>query len=1003
MKCFRNHYLLISIVNTKLTIIFIECEKMRRRKLRIVQVRNQTNAFSKRVRSRVEEERVAQLTKIGKEELEKFVKQKENELAKLEQEYQHALADIGMGHKGVREQEEYEKWKKEKDQRDRELAQFRGDQALKKINYQQVTENKIKENKINLKKCIALNEKLRAAEIRADKGLMKGISKVRVVEIDAKTKEKKVRFLEKGKVLKNGTEQDENVRRIPLSNISTNGVEAAIREQEMGEKQKWAEEKRQIEIAKIRGEAALRKLQEEKENQDVYKYQSYKQAETSDLSQYTPINRLNRDPDLVERDHYRTPTGITSGRYGYQSQQNAPYLQSDLDHFPVRGPSSIDDSSGSSYTTSKSSNKTGSSDMSTPITDAVVSRYPTDNDGRPLMGGPESAFKDPKVGERSQTESLDDKETTVGTPTQGSTKTNEGDRDFISKVLKDFDFEVPEGGLKVKIDVQESSTINSVLSVTQEHERTSQGDITRTTFKSSTCTSLSSSSSIDITKEKFLSEQWRQRQIKGQVPNAPGYDQLHRLINQLESQDDTNVREVERQNKLRAYIERVLQMKRKEIDDLSISDVSSIFTTDTSSFKESSNSLPHSSTSSPGSQLSMEYQNKQSYPMNQFKVNTSRDKNIEKYKTGSNGFVSSTPTSILSSSDSKSSASKTVRFADDDQRQHNNNNTENLNNMVSKRRNEENNCSERRGSYEGMARPVYPTRDEVERQRKEIINRTKLSLSEIRNFYEAQRLQIELELQKRKLAASSEKQNARKKEILGKQSQRVSPSQLSEGPLSTESDSYGRSPINDDRSGAPHDDSQSSQKESSLSSNNNTGYVESDKVGIKGIKSDIKRQRVIEKILHIEILNKTSSSGTTTSSSNATAELLSRIRRMEIPALQHPPHSFWTEQKRKIFQHSEGTDLQVETSKNISETKELGDLNSNVNTDLLHDPNNLELIKYKQTLGEKERKRAGQSMEGVSETVSFSSFQFSEQEILGALSEEYSSITLSSDDNENVQ
>ena len=94
--------------------------------------------------SRVEEERVAQLTKIGKEELEKFVKQKENELAKLEQEYQHALADIGMGHKGVREQEEYEKWKKEKDQRDRELAQFRGDQALKKINYQQVTENKIK-------------------------------------------------------------------------------------------------------------------------------------------------------------------------------------------------------------------------------------------------------------------------------------------------------------------------------------------------------------------------------------------------------------------------------------------------------------------------------------------------------------------------------------------------------------------------------------------------------------------------------------------------------------------------------------------------------------------------------------------------------------------------------------------------------------------------------------------------------------------------------------------
>merc|ERR1712173_343036 len=124
------------------------------------------------------------------------------------------------------------------------------------------------------------------------------------------------------------------------------------------------------------------------------------------------------------------------------------------------------------------------------------------------------------MGERSTSDELEDKETTVGTPTQGSPKTNEGDRDFISKVLKDFDF-VQQNGVKVKIDIQEMSTINSTLSITQEQERSSHGDITRTTIRSSTSASLSSSSSIDITKEKFLSEQWRKRQIQDQGYTAP--------------------------------------------------------------------------------------------------------------------------------------------------------------------------------------------------------------------------------------------------------------------------------------------------------------------------------------------------------------------------------------------------------------------------------------------------------------------------------------------------
>merc|ERR1711879_439344 len=136
-----------------------ECEKLRRRRTRIVQVRNQTNEFSKRVRLRVKQEHDNQLSKIAKEEYQKFITKKKNELALLEQEYQKALKDIGLGHKGINELEEYEKWKVLRQKRDREIAMNRGNQALNQIHNQKATENKIKENKNNLRKSIALTER----------------------------------------------------------------------------------------------------------------------------------------------------------------------------------------------------------------------------------------------------------------------------------------------------------------------------------------------------------------------------------------------------------------------------------------------------------------------------------------------------------------------------------------------------------------------------------------------------------------------------------------------------------------------------------------------------------------------------------------------------------------------------------------------------------------------------------------------------------------------------
>ena len=951
-------------------IIISECEKERRRKLRIVQVRNQTNEFSKRVLTRVRKEQENQMSKIAREELAKFIKERENALAKLEREYQNALANVGMGHKGIKEQEEYEEWKRKRQNTDKEIARLRGEQAMKEMNNIKLTENKIKENKMNLRKSILLTERLRAAEMRADETLLKGINKVRVIEINANTNEKKVRFIDKGKVVPSSRIQNETVRRIPLGDISVNGVEAAIREQEVDEEKRWKEEKKQIEIARIRGEAALRKAREEKENQSYFEYQPYSGSEYIASSDNVSIRAMS--PTRKTKQTHRTPTLIKSKNYESQQSNASIPSQLDLDHTPVRGPSSKESSSGSTSSISKISPRSEPSDLSdSPIVDSVITRHPPHIHGRPMMGGPESAFKDPRVSTPSP-KSPKDMET-IGTPTEGSPKTKEGNRDFISKVLENFDF-VPEGGLKIKVDVQELSTINSILSVTQEHERTSQGEVTRTTLKSST--SLSSSSSIDITKEKFLSEHWKQRQDQDTL----GDKELHGLIRRLGSQDNANLLEVQRQNELRSYIERLLQMKRNEIDDLSISDVSSLSFSNSSSIKESSASQNDSPQSSLGESNSIFNQEERKI----FKDLLPKDHHLLKKhdvnRVNTNEFVSSTPTSILSSSDSKSSASKSVRFADEIL-QSRDYEKDKINNL-SKAQEDQMHSQDRRGSFESKVKLKSPNQDEMDKQRNEIMNRTRISLSQIRSFYEAQRIEIELELQKRRLGTKTRK-GVTTQPSTKEQHSKLSPRQLSEGPLSSESFESQNVRITH----IPDKYADSSNKESSLSSN--SSYMDN-------LNLDLNELSAARKLL-TEKLNKTSSSGATTSSSNATAELLSRIRRLKMPALQHPPESFWETQRSKDSTSVDRHTSIAGTSNDVvkSDRKNQQEYELPFATDVR------ELVKDQNILGENERKKAEQNL-GVSETMSFSSFHLSEQEMVGKLSAEYSSISLSSESNDNT-
>merc|ERR1712126_70828 len=430
------------------------------------------------------------------------------------------------------------------------------------------------------------------------------------------------------------------------------------------------------------------------------------------------------------------------------------------------------------------------------------------------------------------------------------------------------------------------------------------------------------------------------------------------------------------------YIERLLQMKRKEIDDLSITDVSSL-TTSFSSFKESSCSQAYSSSSQSTPSYSKRNLESSILLVSTIVEGFSRD---SKTKHRSRDVVSSTPNSILSSADSKSSANKTVRFAVQSKQDILVEETNNINQWLSEHR-KSLDATERRGSYEISRKNSSLSTDEFEKQRNEIINKTRLSLTQIRNYYEVQRKKIELELQTRKLRSDKKKESHQRQNT--RSGCEPYQNELSEGPLSTEAESSHLSEVAVDRN-SPSMHSNSSQKESSMSSNNNSLNNERK---IEQPKTQLRNKRLADKHLALDNLNKSSSSGTATSSSNATAELLLRIRQIKVPALARPPPNFWDNQTNYLRPEAEKQmqSADVELSTNADLTKGIKKVQA-VDPRLLSD-----VLKDHQKLAEVELKRAGQNIGMESET--FSSFHFTDEGSLDQLSEQYSSISISSEDN----
>ncbi len=172
---------------------------------------------------------------------------------------------------------------------------------------------------------------------------------------------------------------------------------------------------------------------------------------------------------------------------------------------------------------------------------------------------------------------------------------------------------------------------------------------------------FSSPDTIDARQEKFLTDNWGGKK-----------DPIGNLIDTLR-QSTKSVDEIDRQSKLRSYIERLLQMKRQEIADLSVSSTTTSTTT-TSTEESSTLSGEITSTNSSKSLSNIIESSKSLSSLERSKnssnlIETSKSlSNIESLlsnfsveQIGQTGFASSTPSSILSSSESKSSVTKTVR------------------------------------------------------------------------------------------------------------------------------------------------------------------------------------------------------------------------------------------------------------------------------------------------------------------------------------------------------
>ena len=448
------------------------------------------------------------------------------------------------------------------------------------VQHQTRLKTKLGEEKSELKKCVKLTEDARAAEIRARKKNLHidPSSTGKVIEIDpyadADADQKRVRFAGEG------SRRNPNVlvRHLGKENISRKpGIEAAIRE-ENARRQLTLEQKK---AARMRGLAALRRAKMERPPRTTESY-------FEDTDPDATAGAEDTDTDVSQSINAQ----VTWRR------RPTPDENDEVDFIPSRLPrpsssttSSINDSAESSlHATISRPSIRGAFDLR----ETDIHTIPPGTDIVRQFHGQASGAKS---------------NIPAPAPSTATAEKHKKEQDFIAKVLEGFEMSDREN-LQVNIEVEEQTTLHSSAS-------SSRDDTTGTTTYSSP------NSSSDITREKFLSKEWKTT------------TDIKKLIGTLRS-DDRKQSDTTRKNmELKTYIERLLKMKREEIANLSITDT----TSEMSSISNNNNNI-----SSPS---------------------------IESETTTQQGFASSTPASILvssgTSSSGKSSQSKSVRFKDQDE------------------------------------------------------------------------------------------------------------------------------------------------------------------------------------------------------------------------------------------------------------------------------------------------------------------------------------------------
>ena len=437
---------------------------------------------------------------------------------------------------------------------------------------------KLREEKSELKKCVKITEDARAAEIRARKKNLHidPSSTGKVIEIDpyadADADQKRVRFAGEG------SRRNPNVlvRHLGKENISRKpGIEAAIRE-ENARRQLTLDQKK---AARMRGLAALRRAKMERPPRTTESYFE------------------DTDPDAAAGAE-DTDTDVSQSINAQVTwrPRPTPDENDEVDFIPSRLPRP---SSSTTSTINDSAESSLHATISRPSVKGAFDLRETDIHTIPPGTDIVTQFHGQASGAKSNI---------PAPPSTATAEKHKKEQDFIAKVLEGFEMSDREN-LQVNIEVEEQTTLHSSAS-------SSRDDTTGNTTYSSP------NSSSDITREKFLSKEWKTT------------TDIKKLIGTLRS-DDRKPSDKTRNTELKTYIERLLKMKREEIVNLSITDT-------TSEMSSISNSNIISSPS------------------------------IQSETTTQQGFASSTPASILvssgtTSSSGKSSQNKSVRFKDQDE------------------------------------------------------------------------------------------------------------------------------------------------------------------------------------------------------------------------------------------------------------------------------------------------------------------------------------------------